>query len=201
MDAILYGFSEKVVPYPKDWKKNNHITGYWSLDAHPFTPPLELQTFIQSGEKPFYIGFGSPGMYKPGALIDLLFTAIQKSNIRAVIAIPRDVEINSAQHKAVEHQIYLLRGDIPHQWLFPQMAGIVHHGGAGTTGEALKAGVPSLILPLAVDQFFWGERVIRLGVSPRANTTKAVDGGEAGECVGGNEVWKIYEGRERLEVR
>lgn len=190
MDAILFGFSEKVVASPRDWNSNNHITGYWSLDMPPFTPMPELQKFIEAGEKPLYIGFGSPGMHKPGALIDLLFNAIQETNIRALISIPRNMETNPVRPRGFGDRIYLLREDIPYRWLFPQMAGIIHHGGAGTTGEALKAGVPSLILPLAVDQFFWGERVFQLGVSPRAiphrqltveNLVKALEEMKAGK--------------------
>ncbi len=57
--------------------------------------------------------------------------------------------------------------DVPHDWLFPRTAGVVQHGGAGTTGAALRSGVPSIVLPHAVDQFFWGSRVAALGVGPK----------------------------------
>ena len=53
--------------------------------------------------------------------------------------------------------------DVPHSWLFPRVAAVVHHGGAGTTAEGLRAGVPSIIFPVAADQYFWGERIARLG--------------------------------------
>jgi sterol 3beta-glucosyltransferase len=56
---------------------------------------------------------------------------------------------------------------IPHDWLFPQMAAVVHHGGAGTTAAALRAGVPSVIVPFAADQPFWADRVVRLGAGPK----------------------------------
>ena len=55
----------------------------------------------------------------------------------------------------------------PHDWLFPQMAAVVHHGGSGTTAAALRAGVPNIIIPFFFDQFLWGERVFELGVGPR----------------------------------
>lgn len=168
MDTLIFGFSEKVVTRPKDWSHKNFITGYWSLPVNSYSPPSELISFITNHEKPFFFGFGSPGMYEPGALIDLLFTAIKKSNIRAIISLPKDAQFQKVQQQAVGLQVYLLSENIPHNWLFPQMSGIVHHGGAGTTAEALKAGVPSFVTPLAVDQFFWGERVSRLEVGPRA---------------------------------
>ncbi|HET7090157.1 MAG TPA: nucleotide disphospho-sugar-binding domain-containing protein, partial [Anaerolineae bacterium] len=55
---------------------------------------------------------------------------------------------------------------VPHEWLFPRMAAIVHHGGAGTTAEAVRAGVPSIVTPFFADQPFWGQRIADLGVGP-----------------------------------
>ncbi|HLI51978.1 MAG TPA: nucleotide disphospho-sugar-binding domain-containing protein, partial [Thermomicrobiaceae bacterium] len=54
--------------------------------------------------------------------------------------------------------------DVPHSWLFPRMAAVVHHGGSGTTSQGLRAGVPTLIVPFIADQFYWGKRVQDLGV-------------------------------------
>ncbi len=163
MDMLVYGFSETVLPRPADWSASRQITGYWSVKSAGYMPSAELSHFLSSGTAPVYFGFGSPGMHEPEALVKLLMQAIRQASIRAVLSIPARVEVRS------DHEtILILREAVPHQWLFPQMAGIVHHGGAGTTGEALKAGVPSLIVPLAVDQFFWGEHVYSLGVSPRA---------------------------------
>jgi sterol 3beta-glucosyltransferase len=54
----------------------------------------------------------------------------------------------------------------PHDWLFPRMAAVVHHGGAGTTSAALRAGVPSLVAPFMADQSFWGGRIAALGAGP-----------------------------------
>jgi sterol 3beta-glucosyltransferase len=59
-------------------------------------------------------------------------------------------------------------GSVPHEWLFPQMAAVVHHGGAGTTAAGLRAGIPSIVAPFFGDQFFWGERVAALGTGPQA---------------------------------
>jgi UDP:flavonoid glycosyltransferase YjiC (YdhE family) len=54
----------------------------------------------------------------------------------------------------------------PFSWLFPRMAAVVHHGGAGTTAAGLRAGVPSIMTPVFADQPFWGRRVAQLGVGP-----------------------------------
>jgi len=102
-------------------------------------------------------------MHEPRALIDLIIEVAVKTNTRAVFSLPSNTDL-----PVQNGNIFVLQENVPHHWLFPQMAGIIHHGGAGTTAEALKAGVPSLITPLAVDQFFWGDHVHSLGVSPRA---------------------------------
>jgi UDP:flavonoid glycosyltransferase YjiC (YdhE family) len=81
--------------------------------------------------------------------------------MRAVIALPKGAQVT----RPPAH-IHLLREAVPHDSLFPRLAGAVHHGGAGTTGAALLAGIPSLVTPVAVDQFFWGARVSALGVGP-----------------------------------
>ncbi len=169
MDMVIYGFSEKVVPYPGDWPPSHFITGYWPIKTENYLPPIELKAFLGAGEAPFYFGFGSPGMHEPGALVSLLIGAIIKTNTRAIISLPSNMDL-----PIQNGNIFLLREHVPHHWLFPQMAGTIHHGGAGTTAEALKAGVPSLIAPLAVDQFFWGEHVHSLGVSPRAIPQRAL---------------------------
>ena len=64
--------------------------------------------------------------------------------------------------------------DVPHEWLFPRMAAVVHHGGAGTTGAGLRAGVPSVLTPLGFDQPFWGRRVVALGVGPEPVSRRAL---------------------------
>lgn len=163
MDMVVYGFSEIVLPRPKDWSPGRHITGYWSVTSENHAPSSELNKFLSSGKAPVYFGFGSPGMHEPEALIERLVKAILQANIRAILSVPAGAGMTAASGN-----IFVLREEVPHSWLFPQMAGIVHHGGAGTTGEALKAGMPSMIVPLAVDQFFWGEHIYSLGVSPRA---------------------------------
>jgi len=162
MDMIVYGFSKSVLPFPRDWPSSRHITGYWSVRSTSYNPSSELASFLSSGVTPVYFGFGSPGMHEPRDLIERLLQAIVQADIRAILSVPAGVDAASSHQN-----VFILREEVPHSWLFPQMGGIVHHGGAGTSGEALKAGVPSLIVPLAVDQFFWGKHIHSLGVSPR----------------------------------
>ncbi len=71
----------------------------------------------------------------------------------------------------------------PHGWLFPRMSAVVHHGGAGTTAEGLRAGVPSVIVPFIVDQLFWGKRVEMLGVGTEPIPVKKLTAHKLAEAI------------------
>lgn len=171
---VLYGFSQQVLPRPDDWPPSHLITGYWFWDeALAPTPSSELKRFLEKGPA-VYVGFGSPGARRPDKLVSLVVRAIKAAGLRAVFALPHD----STRTIALPSNI-LPVGEVSHGWLLPRVAAVAHHGGAGTTGNSLRAGAPTLILPHAVDQFFWGERVAALGVGPaplpqRALTAEAL---------------------------
>ena len=157
----LYGFSPSVIPKPADWR-NTEVTGAWFLDAEPdWTPPESLVSFLARGPAPVYIGFGSMGSRNPEETAGLVLQAIAQTGQRAILQsgwgglAPQDLPEN-----------VLVVNLVPHSWLFPQMAAIVHHGGAGTTAASLRAGVPSIVIPFFGDQPFWGQRVADLGVGP-----------------------------------
>ena len=161
---ILFGFSPTVVPQPTDWGDHIHLTGYWFLpESGTFQPPASLSAFLQAGAPPISIGLGSMISPDPSALLDLLLTAIKQAGVRAVL-IANGKDLSSAH---LPEQVFLVN-QIPHDWLFPQMAATVHHGGAGTTAASLRAGVPTVVLPFlsGMDQSFWGKRAVALGVSP-----------------------------------
>jgi sterol 3beta-glucosyltransferase len=158
----LYGFSEQILPRPKDWKSSSLITSYWLLNSSEEALPAPLMDFIRSGPPPIYFGFGSPGTYKPDRIFEVIVQACLRTETRAVISLPQGTHVTETPP-----HVYMLRESVPHPALFPLMQGAVHHGGAGTTGTALLAGIPSLVTPVAVDQFFWGERASALGVGPR----------------------------------
>ena len=156
---VLYGFSPSVIPKPSDWQ-NTHVTGYWFLDAAPnWTPPSALMEFLQGGSPPVYIGFGSMGNRNPEETADLVLQALAKTQQRAIM-----LSGWSGLHKEnLPDSVYLV-DSVPHAWLFPHVAAVVHHGGAGTTAAGLRAGVPTIIIPFFGDQGFWGQRVAELGV-------------------------------------
>jgi len=158
----LYGFSPSVVPTPADWGADDHVTGYWFLDqADDWTPPQDLLDFLQAGSPPVYIGFGSMSSRKPAETTDLVLQALSKTGQRAIL-----FSGWGGMHKADLPASVFMVDSIPHAWLFPRVAAVVHHGGAGTTAAGLRAGVPSIVIPFLVDQPFWGQRVHDLGVGP-----------------------------------
>jgi sterol 3beta-glucosyltransferase len=156
---ILYGFSASVIPKPADWQ-NTHVTGYWFLDEAPdWTPPRALLDFLQQSSPPVYIGFGSMGSRNPEQTTQLVVEAIAIAGQRAILQSGW-----GGLSKANLPDTIFMVDSIPHSWLFPRVAAVVHHGGAGTTAAGLRAGVPTIAIPFFGDQPFWGKRVAKLGV-------------------------------------
>jgi UDP:flavonoid glycosyltransferase YjiC (YdhE family) len=159
---ILYGFSPSVIPVPSDWDGDIHVTGYWFVDeADDWTPPSTLSDFLQAGAPPVYIGFGSLSNRNPEETADLVIRALKQINQRAVL-----LSGWGGLHKADLPDSIFMIDSIPHSWLFPRVAAVVHHGGASTTAAGLRAGIPSVIVPFYGDQPFWGRRIAELGVGP-----------------------------------
>ncbi len=158
----LYGFSPFVVPAPADWGADNHVTGYWFLDSDAnWTPPPVLLDFLQAGPAPVYIGFGSMSSRNPQETAELALKALKKTNQRALLF----SGWGGLQKTDLPDSVMMI-DSTPHAWLFPRVAAVVHHGGAGTTAAGLRAGVPSIVIPFNFDQPFWGKRVHELGVGP-----------------------------------
>ena len=158
---VVHGYSPTLLPKPRDWSEALFVPGFWFLDEDGYDPPPQLTGFLAAGPPPVYIGFGSMTGNDPERLTGLTLDAVARSGQRAVLLsgwaglaagdLPPDV---------------LKLDSVPHGWLFPRMAAIVHHGGVGTTHEALRAGRPQVVAPFFGDQPFWADRVYGLGVSP-----------------------------------
>lgn len=160
----LYAYSAHVVPRPDDWPAHHRVTGYWFLPAPAgWRPSPELSAFLAAGPPPVYIGFGSMIGHQAQHTTALVTEALARSGQRGILAGGWGALDRPAQQ--AEHLFFV--DSIPHDWLFPRMAAIVHHGGAGTTGAALRSGVPSVVVPFGFDQAFWGQRVAALGAGPR----------------------------------
>lgn len=160
----LYCYSPALCPKPPEWGETHHVTGYWFLEsAAEFQPPADLQRFLASGTPPVYIGFGSMSDRNPERLTRLVLRALELTGQRGVL----DTGWGGVKQLPSSDHIFYLDGNIPHDWLFPQMAAVVHHGGAGTTAAGLRAAVPTIITPFSVDQYGWADLVAKLGVGPR----------------------------------
>ena len=165
---LLGAYSPKVIPHPPDWSDQVHITGYWfQKELLEWYPSDELQSFLEKGEPPVYVGFGSMGGRNPEDFAALVLEALANSGQRGLLL----TGWGGMNVMRVPDNIFVLNS-APHSWLFPRMAAVVHHGGAGTTAEGLRAGVPTVIIPFIVDQRFWGERIKALGVGPEPIPSK-----------------------------
>ncbi|MBX3065377.1 MAG: glycosyltransferase family 1 protein [Anaerolineae bacterium] len=160
---ILYSYSEQVIPRPADFPPHVHATGFWFLDNHSdWQPSAALTRFLESGKPPVYVGFGSMTTSDPRAKAKQVIEALRLSDQRGILA----SGWGGMKADDLPDNVFLL-DEAPHEWLFPRMAAVVHHGGAGTTAAGLRAGKPALITPFIGDQSFWGTRLHMLGIAAK----------------------------------
>lgn len=156
---VIHPISRHVLPRPSDWPDRALITSFWRLPQEAgYTPDPALAAFLESGPPPVYAGFGSMPASDPAALGAMVTGAIRKAGRRGVIA------SGWGGLKAAQSDDMYMIDAAPHDWLFPHMAAVVHHGGAGTTAAGFRAGVPSVICPFGVDQPWFAQLSVRLGV-------------------------------------
>ncbi|RDW65951.1 hypothetical protein BP6252_09586 [Coleophoma cylindrospora] len=159
-----YCWSPALIAKPKDWGPHISISGFYSLGlASNYTPPPDLQAFLDSGLPPVYIGFGSIVLDNPNAMTALVFEAGRKTGHRIVLS--KGWGGMGADELRVPDGVFIL-GNVPHDWLFKHVSCVVHHGGAGTTAAGITAGRPTIIIPFFGDQPFWGAMVARAGAGP-----------------------------------
>ncbi|KAH9869331.1 Sterol 3-beta-glucosyltransferase [Plenodomus lingam] len=169
---FLYNFSPHVVPPPLDWPDWVRVTGYWFLDeADTYEPPADLVAFMdkarKDGKKLVYVGFGSIVIDDPAALTKTVVDSVLKADVRCVLSKGWSDRLETKDASKPEiplpSEIFQIQS-APHDWLFKQMDAAVHHGGSGTTGASLRAGIPTIIKPFFGDQYFFAQRVEDMGV-------------------------------------
>ena len=169
---FLYNFSPSVVPPPLDFSDWIHVTGYWFLDeASDWTPPEALVDFIARArveeKKIVYIGFGSIVVSDPAALTKTVVESVLKADVRCILSKGWSDRLGNKDATVPEVRLppeILQIKSAPHDWLFKQIDAAAHHGGAGTTGASLRAGLPTIVKPFFGDQYFFGSRIEDLGV-------------------------------------
>lgn len=159
---MLHGYSPTVVPRPPDWMPSIQVTGYWFLEtATTWHPPANLVDFLASGSPPICIGFGSMNTFSLEERIHLALLALNRTSQRGILL----TGWGQVKDSDLPDDVFTIEA-IPHDWLFPQVAAVIHHGGAGTTAAAMRAGIPEIIVPFFFDQRFWGRRIVELGIGP-----------------------------------
>jgi sterol 3beta-glucosyltransferase len=169
---FLYNFSPSVVVPPLDYSDWIRVTGYWFLDeGFGYKPPKDLTDFIkkarQDGKKLVYIGFGSIVVSNSAALTETVVKSVLKADVRCILSKGwsdrLDKKTGDEVKEPLPSEIFQIKA-APHDWLFTQIDAAAHHGGSGTTGASLRAGLPTIVKPFFGDQFFFGARVEDLGV-------------------------------------
>lgn len=169
-DRPFLAAEEILAPPPADWSGAVRVLGC----LHPFDAraplPEKLEAFLDAGEPPVYVGFGSMTDPDPRAATRLILDAVARAGVRAVLsagwaglgdaALPSDV---------------MVIGPVSHAALFRSVSAVIHHGGAGTTTMAARAGAPQILVPHILDQYHWAHRVARLGLGPPALRRRGLD--------------------------
>lgn len=169
--GTIYAYSPNVLPKPADWDSSILVSGYWFLDDEEhWQPPGELSKFLDQGEQPIYVGFGSMPGLDPGVLGRTVIEALAMAGKRGLLATGGGA-LEVAQ---VPDHVHVI-ASAPHDQLFKRVSAALHHGGAGTTGASLRAGLPTIICPFFGDQPFWGRRIAQLGAGPAPIDRKRLD--------------------------
>lgn len=160
------------VVYPPNifWEGKNKVVGYWLADEYEdYEPENSLISFLQSGQPPIIIALGAMSFEskEEKSKLDILINAINNTGIRAII---QGFNKSLEGYPLADNIVSI--GSVPHSWLFQQAYAVIHHGGFGTTASAIRAGVPSIVIPHVLDQYFWAQRIYDLRVGPESISSK-----------------------------
>ncbi|WP_312319995.1 glycosyltransferase [Stenotrophomonas sp.] len=174
---MLYGISPSLLPQPADWPADHQVCGQWRAPDMGWTPDAALQTFLDAGPAPVYLGFGSMTGFDREQVLPALLGALAP---RRVLLSPGWAGLPDMP---LPPNVFVV-GSVPHEALFPRCAFVIHHGGSGTTHSACRAGVPSLVMPFAADQLFWARRLRSLGVAPEPLSVMRLDEASLARAIG-----------------
>ena len=175
---VLHAISRHVLPRPTDWPDTATMTGYWFLtDPEPTPMPRPLTEFLDAGRPPVFIGFGSMSGTDPATTTATVLTATRQAGVRAIIGTAW-----GGLTTETADDVFTI-GEIPFNQLFPRVAAVIHHGGAGTIAAAAAAGRPQIVCPFVADQPFWGHRIHQLGVAPEPIHQHRLDPGQLAAAI------------------
>jgi vancomycin aglycone glucosyltransferase len=186
-DAAAHLFAESrfvlavdaaILPLEGEWSAQIPAVGFLFLDTATQSLDPELDAWLREGEPPVYAGFGSMTGRGPTRMRRVIVEAIEACGRRGLVgsgwaglgdgALPRGWHVV---------------GDAPHALLFPRVACVVHHGGAGTTASALRAGVPQVLVPLILDQYHHAQRLYEEQLAPRPVAMERITAGELAQAI------------------
>ncbi|MEW9519299.1 glycosyltransferase [Streptomyces tubercidicus] len=174
---VLHGFSEVLVPRPTDWRPGLDIVGnWWPWHAPDAQLPPEVEDFLAAGPPPVFVGFGSMASGEGERLSTIAAAALRQAKLRGILQ--SGWSGLSTRHTSSDADLLTI-GEVPHALLFPRMAAVVHHCGAGTAAAGVRAGVPTIPVPVTADQPFWAARLTSLGVATAPIPFKELSGDDA----------------------
>jgi UDP:flavonoid glycosyltransferase YjiC (YdhE family) len=170
---MSFMWSPLLCPKPTDWGNHLHVLGNIFLDSgntggSNYVPSPALSAFLfGSGNgttppPPIFVGFGSMVIDDPTDLTNMIIEAAVASDTRVLVQSAWS-SMSSSDATPPPDNVFFL-GRAPHDWLLPRMSAVIHHGGAGTTAAGIRCGKPTMIVPFAGDQYFWGHRVAASGI-------------------------------------
>jgi UDP:flavonoid glycosyltransferase YjiC (YdhE family) len=176
---------ETLFPGDPAWPARLQRANFLYLDdPEPLDPALDA--WLREGEPPVYIGFGSMGGPGTQRLEALLLQALAAHGRRCLVA---------AGWAGLGNQTlppgWRSIAAAPHALLFPRLAAVVHHGGAGTTAQALRAGVPQVLLPLILDQYHHAHRLYVAGLVPKPVSMERISAGQWGQSIEAAIAWPL----------
>lgn len=161
----LIPISPEIFPLNPRWEPRHKMTGYWFAPSpQSWTPPAELQTFLDAGAPPVVVSLGAMSISGEDAqeAMGITLAAIRDAGVRAILQGWDEPLRQVTLPPNIFHA-----GSIPHEWLLPRSGALIHHGGFGTTAAGFRSGVPQIVIPHIIDQFIWGQKVHELGVGPQ----------------------------------
>lgn len=169
-------------PESSEWTEPHRVCGFLNLedDAQAWVVPPEIQSFLEEGAPPVYFSFGSLQQAVPEWAMDLFLDTVQRVGCRALIQTSSTRFVPGTRRGEC-----LFLGRHPHQPVFEQCAAVVHHGGAGTTHAATRAGCPSVVVPFMDEQLFWGQQIQRAGLGFAPIPAKRVTGQQLAKRLNG----------------
>lgn len=164
-EKTLYTLSPSLFTRPSFWPDSAKVVGYYERNKElNWVPSNGLASFLEHNVNPILITFGSMSTPNPEEKTEIIIRVLRRRRISCIINTSWG---GLKMPESCPDHIHFV-DDVPYDWLFPKLFAVVHHGGSGTTHTALKYACPSLIIPHAVDQFFWGEKISVKKLGPKS---------------------------------